>query len=81
MDPQATLERLRNAWIDHDTAEMHAAAMDLLNWIRKGGFIPTPDEPQLSALLWIAAGFIATDVANNLTNHGDIPQDADRMKA
>ena len=55
MDPNACLERLRVAYVEANHPELQEAAIDLLSWIRKGGFLPTVTEPQLSALLIIAA--------------------------
>jgi hypothetical protein len=40
MDPQATWQRLLDAYSSHDPAEAKDAAEDLLVWLRGGGFPP-----------------------------------------
>ncbi len=57
MDPNACLERLREAYGIDDKDEIRMASSDLLDWISGGGFLPTVDEPQLSALLLMARGY------------------------
>ena len=44
MDPNACLERLVDAAVEGDAAELMAAAEDLADWLRKGGFPPGPLE-------------------------------------
>lgn len=57
MDPNATLERLREAYGENDRDEIDSAAEDLLGWLRHDGYVPTLTEPQLSALLIMARGY------------------------
>lgn len=57
MDPNAALERLREAYGTNDWEEIKAASTDMLEWINYGGFIPDITEPQLSALLIMARGY------------------------
>ena len=40
MDPQATLQRLLDSYMDANWADAKDAAEDLLGWIRGGGFPP-----------------------------------------
>lgn len=40
MDPQACWEALASHWENKEIAEMRARAMDLLQWINRGGFPP-----------------------------------------
>ena len=40
MDPQATWQRLLDAYSAHDWAEAKEAAEDLLVWLRRNGFPP-----------------------------------------
>lgn len=40
MDPQACLERWRNAVLRGDVASARAARADLVRWLRGGGFWP-----------------------------------------
>ena len=40
MDPQATWQRLLDAYTSQDWAEAKEAADDLLAWLRGGGFPP-----------------------------------------
>ncbi len=40
MDPDACLQRWRDAKEDGDEAEALAAALDLISWIASGGFEP-----------------------------------------
>jgi len=57
MDPQVCLEQIRVAYGCNDWDELADACDDLRNWIRKGGFIPSIDEPTLSALVIMAYGY------------------------
>ena len=54
MDPNACLERLRIAYGENHWGEIRAASEDLIVWIAGGGFLPTPTEPQMSAMLQMA---------------------------
>ena len=54
MDPNATLERLLEAYDTCDWDGIKSATTDLLDWIKGGGLLPSPTEPQLSALLIMA---------------------------
>ena len=40
MDPQATWERLLDAYCDHDWDSVEEHATALLDWLEKGGFPP-----------------------------------------
>jgi hypothetical protein len=40
MDPQATLERLLEAFEADNRAHAIAAMQDLIHWLRSGGFVP-----------------------------------------
>lgn len=40
MDPNATLQRIREALADQDGAEALAAVADLRQWLQRGGFRP-----------------------------------------
>lgn len=40
MDPNATLQRIREALADQDGAEALAAVADLREWLQRGGFRP-----------------------------------------
>lgn len=51
MDPNACMERLREAYVDGDHDEIISASADLYDWITRGGFLPTLNDNQLSALL------------------------------
>lgn len=57
MDPNACLERLREAYGTDDKDEIRLASSDLLDWISGGGLLPTATESQLSALLLMARGY------------------------
>jgi hypothetical protein len=56
MDPAFTLAVMRQAYITHDPETIRQCALDLLQWIRSGGFTPPVDEPQLAMLLWLSIG-------------------------
>jgi len=68
MDPAATLERLREAYGTNDRDEIIGASTDLLDWISRGGFLPTVSEPQLSALLIMARGYARN---SDIIEHSD----------
>ena len=48
MDPNACLARLIDAALEGDADDLEAAAADLAEWIRKGGFLPTNPRPEWS---------------------------------
>jgi hypothetical protein len=41
MDPDAALQRIRDALADNDAEEAGYAAGDLLEWVSRGGFPPS----------------------------------------
>lgn len=41
MDPDATIELLFDAFHENDRDQAEQCLLDLLNWIKKGGFLPS----------------------------------------
>lgn len=71
MDPNACLERLRGAYGSSDYDEVQNASSDLLNWVHKGGFLPTVTEPQLSTLLIMAVSYGKRMEVEHTPDYGD----------
>ena len=57
MDPKATLERLRAAYMINDRDEIEEASDDLIYWLHKGGFAPSLSNRELTALLMMVRGY------------------------
>ena len=73
MDPQATWQRLLDAYSVHDWAESKEAAEDLLLWLRNCGFPPQilPDLPMDDAwnrtIAVAACRFVILDRGSQIT--------------
>lgn len=44
MDPNATLDRIIDAFLFNDTEELYWASEDLYGWMHRGGFAPNNEE-------------------------------------
>lgn len=68
MDPQACIQRIRDAYGSDDWEELAAACDDLREWLAGSGFAPqTLTEPQLSAFTIMARQY----AENRVTRYAD----------
>ncbi len=51
MDPNATLQIIRESWMESDSKAMREAISDLRDWLDKGGFMPDVDADTFQILL------------------------------
>ena len=52
MDPQATWQRMLDAWKHQRWEELQEAALDLKEWIARGGFPPETQADDRMGMLW-----------------------------
>lgn len=51
MDPNETLARIIDAAVAGDRRRLAAAAVDLTNWLRNGGFAPDDPRPDTRSII------------------------------